>query len=62
REELTTERQRTDTTLGTLRAEHRRETETLHAALTALRGTQHEAPAPQPGQQVAQSRGKRGTS
>jgi hypothetical protein len=37
RDELAAERQRADTVLETLRVEHRRETETLQAALTALR-------------------------
>ncbi|MDQ2788440.1 MAG: hypothetical protein M3Y73_01525 [Actinomycetota bacterium] len=62
RDELTAERQRTDTALDTLRAEHRRETETLQTALTALQGVtaKDEQPAP-PGLQATQSRGKRGT-
>lgn len=41
RDELAAERQRADTALETLRAEHRRETDTLQAALTALRTDPH---------------------
>jgi hypothetical protein len=40
RDELAAERTRAETALDTLRAEHRRETETLQAALTTLRTTQ----------------------
>ncbi|MGB6163455.1 MAG: hypothetical protein WCF33_11590 [Pseudonocardiaceae bacterium] len=50
REELAAERQRADATLEAMRAEHRRETEALQAALTTPRPTQHEQPAPQPQQ------------
>lgn len=42
RDELTAERSRADAALDTLRAEHRREIETLQSALTALRTAQPE--------------------
>jgi len=44
REELAAERSRADAALDTLRAEHRRETQTLQAALAALRDTGTGAP------------------
>jgi hypothetical protein len=46
RDELAAERQRADAALDTVRAEHRRETQALQTALTALRTVQPDQPTP----------------